>query len=511
MRWDGPCQRDVLLIVTQVAQNRTTLVGDHPVRRDGAYVLYWMIAARRPSWSFALDRAIGWARTLGRPLLVFEPLRAGYGWASDRLHRFVIDGMLDNRRAFAPAGVTYFPYVEPHPRAGKGLLAALAGDAAVVVTDDYPAFMLPRMVAAAAAQVPVRFERVDSNGLLPMRDAETAFPSAYAFRRHVQRTLPAHIGDRPSASPLDDVEGLSGAVVAPAIANRWPMADLDALAAADGLRSLPIDHGVAPTETKGGIVAGQEALDRFLASALPRYADDRNDVEHDTTSGLSPYLHFGHLSAHEIVSRVLTREGWLGDLSRKPTGAREGWWGLSVPAEAFLDQVVTWRELGFNMCTLRSDYDRYDSLPAWARATLDAHAEDPREHLYMLDTFERGMTHDPLWNAAQLQLVRDGRIHNYLRMLWGKKILEWSATPQDALAVMIELNNKYALDGRDPNSYSGIFWTLGRYDRPWAPERPVFGTVRFMSSANTARKMDVRGYIERYASPGVAQGSLFDR
>ena len=138
------------------------------------------------------------------------------------------------------------------------------------------------------------------------------------------------------------------------------------------------------------------------------------------------------------------------------------------------------------MCVARADYDRYESLPAWARATLEAHAADEREHLYPLDGFEQGQTHDALWNAAQMELVRDGRIHNYLRMLWGKKILEWTASPRDALAVMIELNNKYALDGRDPNSYSGIFWTLGRYDRPWAPERPVFGSVRFMSSANTA-------------------------
>src|SRR3954454_2582559 len=157
---DGPCRRDVLPIVTQVAQNRTTLVGDDPIRPDGTFVLYWMIAARRPSWSFTLDRAIAWARALGRPLLVFEPLRAGYGWASDRLHRFVIDGMLDNRRAFAGAAVTYVPYVEPQPGAGKGLLAALAHQAALVVTDDYPAFMLPRMIAAAARQVPGRLERV---------------------------------------------------------------------------------------------------------------------------------------------------------------------------------------------------------------------------------------------------------------------------------------------------------------------------------------------------------------
>jgi len=164
-----------------------------------------------------------------------------------------------------------------------------------------------------------------------------------------------------------------------------------------------------------------------------------------------------------------------------------------------LDELITWREIGYNMCWQRDDYDQYDSLPNWAKQTLAEHADDERPELYDLDDFERARTHDPLWNAAQIQLVREGRIHNYLRMLWGKKILEWSASPQDALAIMIELNNKYALDGRNPNSYSGIFWVLGRYDRAWGPERPIFGKIRYMSSDSTARKVRVGNYLKQYA------------
>jgi deoxyribodipyrimidine photo-lyase len=172
---------------------------------------------------------------------------------------------------------------------------------------------------------------------------------------------------------------------------------------------------------------------------------------------------------------------------------------MKGPAEAFLDQLVTWRELGVNMCAHRADYDSFETLPAWALRTLAKHARDRRSVLYTAEQFERADTHDPLWNAGQRQLVQEGRLHNYIRMLWGKKILEWSRQPEDALNVMLELNNKYALDGRDPNSYSGIFWVLGRYDRPWGPERPVFGTVRYMSSENTARKVRVREYIRRFA------------
>jgi deoxyribodipyrimidine photo-lyase len=171
--------------------------------------------------------------------------------------------------------------------------------------------------------------------------------------------------------------------------------------------------------------------------------------------------------------------------------------GFGEGADAFLDQLVTWREIGFNMCAHRRDHAEYASLPDWCRRTLDAHASDRRD-LYSVKQLEAARTHDELWNASQRQLLREGRIHNYLRMLWGKKILEWSPSPKDALARMIRLNDKYALDGRDPNSYSGILWVLGRYDRPWGPERPIFGLVRYMSTASAARKLHLREYLARY-------------
>ncbi len=168
-------------------------------------------------------------------------------------------------------------------------------------------------------------------------------------------------------------------------------------------------------------------------------------------------------------------------------------------AEAFIDQLITWREIGFNMSSRERNYDRYESLPEWALKTLAEHASDRRPWVYSLDQFERAETHDPLWNAAQRQLVEEGIIHNYMRMLWGKKILHWTSHPREALSIMIELNNKYALDGRDPNSYSGIFWTLGRYDRAWGPERPIFGKVRYMTSESTANKWNVKNYLKKYS------------
>src|SRR4029077_709573 len=155
-------------------------------------------------------------------------------------------------------------------------------------------------------------------------------------------------------------------------------------------------------------------------------------------------------------------------------------------------------EVGYNFSSHSDRYDDYDSLPDWAKKTLREHGRDERQYLYSLEEFEAGKTYDPLWNAAQMQLVREGRIHNYLRMLWGKKILEWSKSPKEALAILIELNNKYGLDGRDPNSYSGIFWVLGRYDRPWAPERPIYGSVRYMTSESTMKKLRMKRYLARF-------------
>ncbi|MBZ0232296.1 MAG: hypothetical protein K8M05_08075 [Deltaproteobacteria bacterium] len=204
--------------------------------------------------------------------------------------------------------------------------------------------------------------------------------------------------------------------------------------------------------------------------------------------------------AHQVIHRVWRDADW--DPSRiapRATGKREGWWGLPRAAEAFLDELFTWRELGLGFAFHRpDDHDRYESLPVWARASLDAHAGDPRPVGYDPATLEAARTHDAIWNAAQTQLVREGRIHNYLRMLWGKKLLEWSPSPRAALAALVHLNNKYAVDGRDPNSYSGIFWTLGRFDRPWAPERAIFGVIRYMSSDAARRKLDLAAYLARY-------------
>ncbi len=495
-------------ISSSVPPLRVVACNQAPVRDDGDYVLYWMISARRTGWNFGLERAADWARALGKPLLVLEALRCDYPWASDRLHRFVLQGMADNARRLERTRAAYYPYVERKPGEGRGLLEALAGRAAAVVTDDFPCFFLPRMVDAAAERLAVRLEKVDSNGLLPLRATDRVFLRAVDFRRFLQKTLPRHFDEMPRKNPLTRaalpvLDWLPDAVV-----RRWPVADVESLAADPGaLAELPIDHSVPPVFYDGGSAAAGKALRRFLDRRLARYAEGRRDVTERATSELSPYLHFGHISAHEVFAAIAAREDWNpGKVFHKATAARQGWWGMSEVGESFLDELLTWRELGYNMTWQRDDYDRYESLAAWTRQTLEDHQGDAREFVYTLADFEAAATHDELWNAAQRELVRDGRIHNYLRMLWGKKILEWSLEPRDALDVMIELNNKYAVDGSNPNSYSGIFWCLGRYDRAWGPERPIFGKVRYMSSDSTRRKLDAKAYIAEFS--GVRQRQI---
>jgi deoxyribodipyrimidine photo-lyase len=452
-----------------------------------------MIANRRAGWNFSLDRAVHWAQRLQRPLVILEALSCTYPWASDRFHRFIIDGMTENRRQFAERCVTYVNYVEPEAQAGKGLVETLADDACLVVTDEYPIFFLRNIVAAVARRVPVMLEAVDSNGLLPLAASERAYPTAAGFRRHLQRSLKDHLAQLPNPDPLRDLRLPPLEALPATVTKKWQSAPLDLL------ERLPIDHSVTPVATGGGSASGRKLVEDFVTARLMNYSSKHNQPGTDATSCLSPYLHYGHISAHEVFAAIVRLEQWTpAALRRKPTGKREGWWNMSQAAEQFLDQLVTWRELGFNFAARRSDYDRYESLPEWARQTLAKHSIDRREHRYSLRRFEAASTHDELWNAAQRQLVKEGRIHNYLRMLWGKKILEWTPSPEKALEIMIELNNKYALDGRDPNSYSGIFWVLGRYDRPWGPERAVYGLVRYMSSQNARRKLRLTQYLSKF-------------
>jgi deoxyribodipyrimidine photo-lyase len=488
--------------LTPKARIRT--LNDRPANSRGQYVVYWMTAARRTQWNFGLQRAVERAVEFQRPLVVLEALRCDYAWASDRVHQFILDGMADNARRFARAAVLYYPFVEHTRGQGRGLLRALASHASIVVTDWSPAFFLPHMLAAGAAQVGVLMEAVDSNGIIPIAAAGRAFPTARSYRAFVQRELREHLLDIPDEEPLSRLRRhVRMSALPDAVTSRWPAAPEALLGGGTtALAGLPIDHRVAPVPTRGGSTPANRALRKFVDDRLERYADDHNHPDIDGTSRLSPYLHVGHISAHQIFSAVMTHERWTTrKLAKRAGGIRENWWGTSPSAEMFLDQLLVWREVAFNGCEWWPHFTEYESLPAWARATLAAHASDPRPHQYSMAALESATTHDEVWNAAQRQMMLDGWAHGYMRMVWGKKIYEWSRDPVEALARMETLMNRYSLDGRDPVSSASFTWVLGRYDRPW-PERPIFGTVRSMTSESARKKLKMRKWLERYGARG---------
>jgi len=496
---------------------------DQPLRRDARFVLYWMTAGRRLRWNFAVDRAVEWSQELDRPLLIVEVLPAGCRWDTDRHHAFVLQGMAEKAEYAEGNAFTYYPLVERREGDAGEVFARLAEEACVIVADEPPlpaAAHLGGPLGRAATDddarrgsdpaereslpvetLSVRTEWVDSHGLLPLAVADRPFPRAFSFRRFLQKTLPDHLLDVPKANPLARVKLPEPARLPAELRDGFPPASAALLRAErSALAELPIDHGVAPVATRGGERAARDRAKQFIDEQLAEYGERRNHPDDDATSNLSPYLHHGHLSVHEVFALLAERESWSPNrLAEKADGKREGWWGLSPAAEAFLDELITWRELSFNGAALEDNFTQYASLPDWARQTLSEHADDPREFSYSLDEFDAAATHDPLWNAAQRQLVAEGRLHNYLRMLWGKKILHWTASPQEAHEVMVELNNRYGLDGRDPNSYSGIGWVLGRYDRAWGPVRPIFGKIRYMTSDSTRRKLRVGEYLRRWA------------
>jgi deoxyribodipyrimidine photo-lyase len=481
-----------------VAPERLRSLNAAPLRPERAYVLYWMTAARRTRHSPALEHAVALARGARRPLVVLDALRCDGPYASDRLHAFALQGMADVARRLDGRAL-YHPYVERGRGEGDGLVAALAAHACAVVSDDFPAAGPTRALAAAARELDVRLDAVDGSCVVPFRLAGKDAPSAYVYRRFLQRALPRFLELLPAPDPLARARLPRLEALPAAVRRRWPATPIATLARpAALLAALPIDHGVAPAG-RGGAAAAEERLRAFVADDLPRYADGRSSPDARATSGLSPWLHHGHLSTFEIVRAVLGREGWTpAAVAPRADGRRAGWWGVSAAAEAFLDQLVTWRELGFVTAAHRPGHDTYASLPEWARATLARHARDRRPALLRRSALRSAATGDPLWNAAQRQLEREGTIHNTVRMVWGKRLLEWAETPEEAFATLLDLNDRLALDGQDPNSVSGIAWCLGRYDRPWGPERPIFGTVRYLSSARMARKVELRAWLEAH-------------
>ena len=492
-----------LALAEQVPNDRIKCINPSSVNHQGDYVLCWMTAYRRTARNFALQRAVELAEELDLPLLIVETLRVDEEWASARFHRFVLDGMVSNSLHCVIYGVRYFAFVERSVGEADTFFKHLSRKAAVITMDYFPCMGSSDRQAKMVKGLGRRVESIDSNGIVPLSLTPAAFKTAYSFRCFLQKTIVEHLAQFPQPEPLAALSPRP--LIKKEAAGCFKVSNLQELSGALE-EDLAIDQTVGRVSLSGGAPSGQLRIQSFIQDRLSTYVKSRmNAAPKAGTSGLSSYLHFGHVGPHCVVHPVLDRFGWAASPTKTVRlGSREGWWGLPKAVESFLDQIITWREIGYVFSHHRPlDYDKYESLPVWAQETLESHEKDFRPCIYSMNALENSRTDDEIWNAAQRQLVSEGWMHNYLRMLWGKRILEWSKDPKEALERMIVLNNRYALDGRNPNSYSGIFWVLGRFDRPWGPKRPIYGSVRYMSSERTRKKIDLAEYIAHY---GVQTG-----
>jgi photolyase PhrII len=450
------------------------------VRRDappapGAFVLYWARTALRGHENPALDTALVLARALDRPVLVYQGLTERYPYASDRHHVFILEGARDFHRDLAARGVASALHVERDGHRGPHL-HALAARAAAVVTECMPVAPLAQWTLALARDATAPVWEVDTACVAPMPLVRGVHDRAGPFRRATATLVRERV-----ARPWHD----EPAVHAPArVALPFAPVDPATMDIAALVAACRIDHGVAPVaHTRGGSDAGLARWRAFVrAGGLARYAGARNDPLRDGTSRLSPWLHYGMVSPLRVAREARAHGG--------------------ASATRWLDELLTWRELAYHWCLHHPGHDTLDALPPWAQATLAEHADDPRAVIDH-ETLSRGLTGDAYWDAMQRSLRIHGTLHNNARMAWGKAIPGWTRSPAAALAMLLDLNDRHALDGRDPASRGGLLWCLGLFDRPFPRAVPVLGTVRARPTAEVARRTDVPRYAAMVARPAL--------
>jgi deoxyribodipyrimidine photo-lyase len=445
-----------------VEEERIHRLTDKPIR-DGDYVLYWIQASHRTTFNGALQVAIQEANRHHLPVLAYFGLTSTYPFANERHMRFLLEGLKEVGRSLEGMGIRFILSLQS-PSEGA---IELSRQAALTVVDMAYQRVARNWVQEAAEATRCSVLLVEDNVIVPV---QTASPkeeySAATLRPKIHTQLPRFLVARKEEElPDRDFTSLD-------LESEFEE-DTDALIA-----RLKIDQNVpAITTLPSGPKAAEERLRFFLEQRLDDYPEARNDPTLDGLSHLSPYLHYGQISPLYVALRVMEAQ--------------------SPGEEVFLEELIVRRELAMNYVFYNPSYDTIDGLPRWARETLRAHRADPRPYVYTLEELEQAKTHDPAWNAAQNEMRTTGTMHGYMRMYWGKKILEWSSTPEGAFERAVILNDRYELDGRDPNGYAGIAWCLGKHDRPWK-ERPVFGKIRYMSAAGLERKFDVEKYVKRW-------------
>lgn len=443
-----------------IHEDRIKQINGTSIDDSGEYVLYWMQAAQRTIDNPALDFAISLANRKNCPLLVLFVVMPDFPNANKRHFTFMLEGIKDVQMALKEMGIGFTIQI------GRPELyvSALARKCKALVMDMGYSKYDQLMRTNVTKEISKATYIIETNLIVPVEIAyaKEAY-AAYALRPSIMRKLHTYL-EEGFAEKINhrynrEYESLELTIVDDFISEH-----------------LPKLKAVQPSKVfKGGQVVAIELLEAFIASKLSRYEATVSDPSAKGSSLLSPYLHFGQLSPMLAVRSVLTS---------------------GIPSDAFVEQLVVRRELAYNYVYYSGDKIKTlsETLPTWAYESLMAHQDDPRPITYDLESLENANTHDPYWNAAQLEMVYTGHMHNTMRMYWGKKVIEWTESPETAFQILNYLNDKYELDGRDPNGYAGIAWCFGKHDRPWQ-ERPIFGKIRYMNAAGLRRKYDIEAYV----------------
>ena len=437
--------------------------------QKGDYVLYWMQAAQRTDANFALEYAIHQANKQNLPLLVFFGLTDQFPDANLRHYQFLLQGLQEVSKSLYTRGIQL---IIRHGSPTHSI-TDLAASASLVIVDRGYLRIQREWRSRVAQTLDCPLIQVESEVIIPIQTTSSKEEySAATIRPKINKNLHRFLVEIPPTKILHSSTSL----------------DIDSVSLQDPsavLHHLSIDTSVPPVpHLHGGTREAQEHLAGFITQGLDVYHLYKNNPGQDVLSHMSPYLHFGHISPLYIAIQVMGRGG--------------------PGAQAYLEELIIRRELACNFVFYNPAYDSFQGLPTWAGETLTEHVTDKRDYHYTLSELEQAKTHDPYWNAAQLEMIQTGKMHGYMRMYWGKKVLEWSPTPQEAYQTVLALNNKYELDGRDPNGFAGVAWCFGKHDRPW-PEREIFGKIRYMTAQGLKRKFDMDTYIEKIANLTTAK------
>lgn len=443
---------------------RVHFLNDLDVDRSRRYVLYWMQASMRSRYNFALEYAVERANELDLPLVVCFGLMDDYPEANERHYAFLLQGLDQLAKNLETRGLKFI--VE---RGAPAEVAIHYGkDAAMIMCDRGYLRHQRAWRDQLADEARVRVVQVESDVVVPVDVVSDHHEfAARTIRPKITKRLDEFLVPLRHQKAKHDSRKLK------------IDGDIDPSDPVGNLKKLKLDRSVKVVDRfKGGEDEAQKLLRRYIAQQLKGYSENRNEPAASATSHLSPYLHFGQISPIEIALTVRDAKG-IDESDRN----------------SYLEELIVRRELSMNFCEFVTNYDQYDCLPDWSKKTLEKHSEDKRPVTYTHQQLESATTHDRYWNAAQLEMVKTGFMHNYMRMYWGKKIIEWTNDPKQAFKIAIDFNNKYELDGRDPNSYANIAWLFGLHDRPWT-ERKIFGTVRYMNDKGLERKFDMEAYVK---------------